>query len=146
MMFVPNGETQALGVFQALRAALGTGLHSFTIAGMDLDGSLIVTQIVGPAGPVPGAVLTEVAVDLSRCLTFGGGVVSRSFSEEGSEIVRGWRAVGDGVLQPLTAGEVFDSFCINPNTGDPVSPELGVEYAAGIDLYDGSGGEVSPSH
>ena len=47
--------------------------------------------------------------------------------------VHGWRLTR-GSLVPLTAGEVFSAYCTDADTGDPVSPESGVEYCAGFDI------------
>ncbi|WP_328539921.1 hypothetical protein [Streptomyces sp. NBC_00344] len=62
-----------------------------------------------------------------------GGVVMRTASPAGKERVRGWR-LQRGRLAPLTAGEVFSAYCTDAQTGEPVSPEPGVEYCAGFDV------------
>jgi hypothetical protein len=47
--------------------------------------------------------------------------------------VRGW-TLRDGWPHPLTEAQVFDAYCTDAGTGDPVPPEPGVTYCAGTDL------------
>ncbi|MFD6278455.1 hypothetical protein ACFWFI_23245 [Streptomyces sp. NPDC060209] len=62
-----------------------------------------------------------------------GGVVLRTTEPDTPDRVHGWR-LHRGSLLPLTAGEVFSAYCTDADTGEPVSPESGVEYCAGFDL------------
>ncbi|WP_250289076.1 hypothetical protein [Streptomyces atroolivaceus] len=62
-----------------------------------------------------------------------GGVVLRTTAPGSPDRVHGWR-LHRGSLLPLTAGEVFSAYCTDADTGEPVSPESGVEYCAGFDL------------
>ncbi|WP_436735945.1 hypothetical protein [Streptomyces sp. BBFR102] len=71
------------------------------------------------------------------------GLVMRSRVEGRPEEVRGWR-LREGRAQPLTAAEVFDAYCTDPVSGDPVAPEPGVEYCAGTPVDDDHG--PSPCH
>ncbi|NEC16310.1 hypothetical protein G3I34_29380 [Streptomyces sp. SID8014] len=71
------------------------------------------------------------------------GLVMRSRVEGQPEEVRGWR-LRAGRAQPLTAAEVFDAYCTDAVTGEPVAPEPGVEYRAGTPLDDDHG--RSPCH
>lgn len=64
-----------------------------------------------------------------------GGLVMRTSTPGTSDRVYGWRLHGDG-LQPLTAGEVFDAYCTDTESGDIVSPEPGVDYTEPPDLGD----------
>jgi hypothetical protein len=71
-----------------------------------------------------------------------GGLVVRTTDPEGTDTVRGW-ALRDGEPHPLTEAAVFDAYCTDPVTGDPVPPEPGVVYRAGVPLpppMPGSGG------
>jgi hypothetical protein len=47
--------------------------------------------------------------------------------------VRGW-TLRDRWLQPLTEAQVFNAYCTDPHTGDPIPPEPGVAYRAGTPL------------
>jgi hypothetical protein len=51
----------------------------------------------------------------------------------GTETVRGWSLRG-GTPHPLSEAEVFNAYCTDPATGDPVPPEPGVRYRAGLPL------------
>ncbi|MFT2018451.1 hypothetical protein ACMA1D_21810 [Streptomyces sp. 796.1] len=62
-----------------------------------------------------------------------GGVVLRTTGPDGRDTVHGW-ALRDGWLAPLTEAQVFSAYCTDPDTGEPVSPEPGVEYRAGFSL------------
>ncbi|MGW2863405.1 hypothetical protein [Streptomyces sp. NPDC001205] len=60
-------------------------------------------------------------------------VVRTRGSQETGQRVCGWR-IRDGWLFPLTAGEVFSAYCTDALTGEPLSPESGVEYSAGLPI------------
>ncbi|MDQ0954086.1 hypothetical protein QFZ24_008009 [Streptomyces phaeochromogenes] len=64
-----------------------------------------------------------------------GGLVMRADTSDATDRVYGWRLRGEG-LEPLTAGEVFDAYCTDVESGDLVSPESGVDYCAPPDLGD----------
>ncbi|MFF3713923.1 hypothetical protein [Streptomyces phaeochromogenes] len=68
-----------------------------------------------------------------------GGLVMRVGAPDSTDRVYGWRLRGEG-LEPLTAGEVFDAYCTDVESGDLVSPESGVDYCAPPDL-----GEEGPT-
>ncbi|GGZ09229.1 hypothetical protein [Streptomyces poonensis] len=75
------------------------------------------------------------ALELTTVLAVGlatqspGGLVMRTSSPGTTDRVYGWRLRADG-LEPLTAGEVFDAYCTDADSGDLVSPESGVDYCA----------------
>ncbi|QFQ95870.1 hypothetical protein F9278_06410 [Streptomyces phaeolivaceus] len=88
---------------------------------------------------------TVLAVGLAtRC---PGGLVMRTTAPDTTDRVYGWRLRGDG-LEPLTAGEVFDAYCTDMESGDLVSPESGVDYSTPPDLGDdhGGGGPATDGH
>ncbi len=64
-----------------------------------------------------------------------GGLVMRTTAPDTTDRVYGWRLRGER-LEPLTAGEVFDAYCTDIESGDLVSPESGVDYCAPPDLGD----------
>lgn len=64
-----------------------------------------------------------------------GGLVMRTSAPGTADRVYGWRLRGDG-LEPLTAGEVFDAYCTDVESGDLISPESGVDYCEPPDLGD----------
>ncbi len=57
----------------------------------------------------------------------------RTSSPGAPDRVYGWRLRGNG-LQPLTAGEVFDAYCTDIDSGDLISPESNVDYCEPPDL------------
>lgn len=75
--------------------------------------------------------VTVLAVGIA--LESRGGVVLRTSAPGTPDRVHGWRLTR-GSLAPLTAGEVFSAYCTDADTGEPVSPESGVEYCAGFDI------------
>ncbi|AVZ71835.1 hypothetical protein SLUN_06145 [Streptomyces lunaelactis] len=62
-----------------------------------------------------------------------GGAVLRTSAPGAPDHLHGWR-LHQGRLLPLTAGEVFSAYCTDAVTGEPISPEPGVEYCAGFDI------------
>ncbi|ARZ71280.1 hypothetical protein SMD11_5701 [Streptomyces albireticuli] len=68
-----------------------------------------------------------------------GGVVLRTTLPGRRDTVRGWN-VRDGWLRPLTEAEVFAAYCTDARTGEPVPPEPGVDYRAGLRLVDEEAG------
>ncbi|MEW2294840.1 hypothetical protein ABZ719_19395 [Streptomyces sp. NPDC006743] len=68
-----------------------------------------------------------------------GGLVMRTTAPGIPDRVYGWRLRGDG-LEPLTAGEVFDAYCTDIESGGLLAPESGVDYGTPPDL-----GEEGPA-
>ncbi|AKN73472.1 hypothetical protein QR97_30240 [Streptomyces sp. PBH53] len=66
-----------------------------------------------------------------------GGLVMRTSATETADRVYGWR-LRAGVLEPLTASEVFDAYCTDVESGDLISPESGVDYSEPPTLGDES--------
>ncbi len=62
-----------------------------------------------------------------------GGVVLRTSRPDAPDHLHGWR-LHQGRLLPLTPGEVFSAYCTDASTGEPLSPEPGVEYCAGFEI------------
>jgi hypothetical protein len=63
----------------------------------------------------------------------GGVVLRTTHDDQRPDTVRGW-SLRDGHLHPLTEAEVFNAYCTDAVTGDPVPPEHGVAYRAGLPL------------
>lgn len=68
-----------------------------------------------------------------------GGLVIRVSAPDTPDRVYGWHMRAYG-LEPLTAGEVFDAYCTDVESGDLISPESNVDYCAPPDL-----GEEKPT-
>jgi hypothetical protein len=60
-----------------------------------------------------------------------GGLVVRTTDAGRTDTVRGW-SLRRGEPHPLSEAEVFDAYCTDPATGEPVPPEPGVRYRAGL--------------
>jgi hypothetical protein len=89
------------------------------------------------SGPIP---LDEAeALEFTTVLALGiatlspGGLVMRTIAAGTPDRIYGWRLRRDG-LEPLTAGEVFDAYCTDVESGDLVAPESGVDYCVPPDL------------
>ncbi|MFJ6796015.1 hypothetical protein [Streptomyces sp. NPDC091268] len=64
-----------------------------------------------------------------------GGLVLRSTGAGRPDRVHGWR-LDRGRLVPLSASAVFNAYCTDAETGEPVAPEPGVEYCPGYEVDD----------
>ncbi|NYV74173.1 hypothetical protein [Streptomyces sp. UH6] len=79
------------------------------------------------------------ALELTAVLALGiatrspGGLVMRTVAPGRPDRVYGWRLRPEG-LEPLTAGEVFDAYCTDVTTGEPIAPESDVDYCAPPEL------------
>ncbi|WP_282702575.1 hypothetical protein [Streptomyces sp. CC219B] len=62
-----------------------------------------------------------------------GALVMRTSAPGTTDRIYGWRLRGNG-LEPLTAGEVFDAYCTDLDSGDLISPESNVDYTVPPDL------------
>lgn len=71
-----------------------------------------------------------------------GGLVMRTSAPGSPDRIYGWRLRDNG-LKPLTAGEVFDAYCTDIESGDLLSPESDVDYCEPPDLGED---ETAPHH
>ncbi|MEU9574553.1 hypothetical protein AB0D62_32730 [Streptomyces massasporeus] len=116
----------------------------------------LVCSVTGPPETLTAALHiaddgTALEVDESEALEFTtvlalglatespGGLVIRVSAADTPDRVYGWRMRGYG-FEPLTAGEVFDAYCTDIESGDLISPESNVDYCAPPDL-----GEEKPA-
>ncbi|MFH8451773.1 hypothetical protein ACH4CD_21365 [Streptomyces fungicidicus] len=67
-----------------------------------------------------------------------GGLVMRTTRPGSPDRVHGWRLRAHG-LEALTAGEVFDAYCTDAETGELIPPESNVDYCRPPDLGEGAG-------
>ncbi|MFI8964526.1 hypothetical protein ACIGO8_20715 [Streptomyces sp. NPDC053493] len=75
--------------------------------------------------------VTVLAAGLAR--NTPGGVVLRTLTPGAPDRLHGWRLHAGG-LQPLTEAEVFDAYCTDARTGEPIAPEPHVDYRPGFPL------------
>ena len=140
----PSGAAadRAADLLVDLVDGLGCGVHHL-VASMMAGGALLSARLhVECAGELV-RISAEDARVFSAVLSAAlaapggtGGVVARSCPNGGRQVLRGWRVAG-GSLRPLTEAEVFNAYCTDPGTGDPVPPEPDVRYAAGFPLRPG---------
>lgn len=126
-----------------LLEAAGPGTHHLvcTVPAKDerLLAVLHTTRGAGDAPDGPDRFEPSEGAEFAGVLAVGvaletrGGVVLRTTAPDTRDRVYGWRLVR-GSLVPLSAGEVFDAYCTDADTGEPVPPEPDVEYRAGFDL------------
>ena len=130
--------------FQALArlaAAVGPGRHhlvgSVAPGGAPLVATLRLARTPQGALRYDAADAAVLATVLAAALAGAGpgGIVLRTTggAAGGGDVLRGWQVV-DGWLRGLTEAEVFDAYCTDPATGEPVPPEPGAEYRAGDPL------------
>ncbi|GAP46793.1 hypothetical protein [Streptomyces azureus] len=105
---------------------------------------LAALHVADTGGPVE---LDETeALEFATVLALGlatespGGLVIRASAPGSPDRVYGWRLRAYG-LEPLTAGEVFDAYCTDVESGDLISPESNVDYCEPPDL-----GEEKTAH
>ncbi|WP_458084568.1 hypothetical protein [Streptomyces malaysiensis] len=126
----------------ALRAAVeaaGPGMHHL-VCSVPADGTSLVAVLHADAREAGPPQLSESSALVFRtvlacgfALRRPGGLVLRTIAADTPETVRGW-ALHDGWLRPLSEAEVFTAYCTDADTGEPIPPEHGVEYRAGIPL------------
>jgi hypothetical protein len=123
-----------------LADAIGEGTHHVVCSLPTDDGPPLLAAVHLDATP-DGDLDMDDADALAVCTVIAaatvtgrlGGLVARTLHPDGHDTVRGWELRG-GEPHPLTEAAVFDAYCTDPSTGDPVPPEPGVRYAAGLPL------------
>ncbi|MFG3349053.1 hypothetical protein ACGF1Z_28845 [Streptomyces sp. NPDC048018] len=125
-------------LFRLLEAA-GTGTHHLVCSIPAEDEQLLATlrtvrDATGPArlDRSQGAEFVSVLA-AGLALDTPGGVVLRTTTPGAPDRLHGWRLRG-GHLHPLTEAEVFDAYCTDALTGEPIAPEPHVDYRAGFPL------------
>ncbi len=146
------GEDIGRSAFERATAALarlvegaGPGLHHLVCSVPTPDEQLVAVLHAetpdttdAPSGPPQFAEDRE-ALDFATVLAAGlalggpGGLVLRSTTPGCTDRVHGWR-LDRGRLVPLSAAAVFNAYCTDADTGDPVAPEPGVEYCPGYEV------------
>lgn len=139
---------------QASRAVLrildgaGPGAHQLVCSVPAADEQLLAVLRTDRTAPEPARLdsaegtefLTVLAAGLARATP--GGLVLRTSAPGTPDRLHGWR-LDHGRLVPLTEAEVFNAYCTDADTGEPLPPEPGVEYRAGFDLAPDDG---RPNH
>ncbi|MCB5182952.1 hypothetical protein [Streptomyces antimicrobicus] len=116
--------------------------HHHLVASIPTQDEQLVAVLHADTGGAPGAepvIAGRDGLDFVTVLAAGialggpGGVVLRTSRPGAKDRVHGWRLAG-GNLVPLSAAAVFNAYCTDADTGEPVAPEPGVEYCPGFEV------------
>ncbi|MFI6422449.1 hypothetical protein ACIBG6_34255 [Streptomyces sp. NPDC050842] len=126
---------QASRLLVRLLEAAGPGAHHLVCSVPAADDQLLAVLHTHGASDLEGTEAAEFTAVLAAGITLAapGGLVLRTTSPGVADRLHGWRLT-DGTLTPLTEAEVFAAYCTDARTGEPLSPEPGVDYRAGFPL------------
>ncbi|WP_256107468.1 hypothetical protein [Streptomyces sp. ODS05-4] len=121
--------------------AAGPGSHHL-VCSVPADEQLIAALTAehpagSPAARAPAAHDPAEAARFTTVLAAGialgvpGGLVLRTHTPDAPDRVHGWRLEA-GALHPLTAAEVFNAYCTDAETGEPIPPESHTDYRPGF--------------
>ncbi|MEU8622851.1 hypothetical protein [Streptomyces sp. NPDC048623] len=119
--------------------AAGPGTHHLVCSVPAEDDQLIAALHTTRDTTGPARLDTSQGAEFLSVLAAGialgnpGGVVLRTTVPGAPDRLHGWR-LHDGRLHPLTEAEVFDAYCTDARTGEPIAPEPHVDYRAGFPL------------
>ncbi|MBH1937007.1 hypothetical protein I5Q34_22515 [Streptomyces sp. AV19] len=131
---------RASRILRRILEALGTGTHHL-VCTVPTDGGAPLVALLQAACDDDGGLRLDEPAALLFCTVLAagiatdrpGGIVARTHRTGGTTTVRGW-SLRRGRPRPLNEAEVFSAYCTDPVTGEPVPPEHGVTYEAGIAL------------
>ncbi|MEU8919051.1 hypothetical protein [Streptomyces nigrescens] len=137
--------TQAL---QQLLETLGSGTHHLVCSVATGDPSLLAVLHATAEEGTRRRLAESDTLIFCTVLAAGfalrtpGGIVSRTTpgpadhdttGDPAQDTVRGW-SLRDSWPRALSAAEVFTAYCTDADTGEPIPPEHGVDYAPGLPL------------
>jgi hypothetical protein len=127
----------ASGLLWRLLERAGPGVHQLVCSTPAGDEPLVgVLRAEQPDGST--LLETERATEFSTVLAVAvalktpAGLVMRTVADGVPDRLHGWR-LSRGRLVPLSAAEVFNAYCTDAETGEPIGPEPGVDHRAGFD-------------
>ncbi|MBX9426505.1 MULTISPECIES: hypothetical protein [Streptomyces] len=129
---------RAARLLNRLLDAAGPGTHHLVCSVPAADDQLLAV-LHAHGTPRAAAVDDTAAAEFTAVLAAGialgapGGLVLRTSNPGDRDRLHGWRLSG-GTLAPLTEAEVFAAYCTDARTGEPLSPEPGVDHRAGFPL------------
>ncbi|WP_171172323.1 hypothetical protein [Streptomyces sp. I05A-00742] len=137
--------TRASLALRRIVEALGTGTHHL-VCSVPADGDAPLVALLqaecGPDGRLrldePSALVFCTVLAAGIATDRPGGIVARTHTPGRPPTVRGW-SLRSGWPRPLNEAEVFSAYCTDPVTGEPVPPEHGVAYEAGLELTEQEG-------
>ncbi|MFG3508725.1 hypothetical protein ACGF5F_24865 [Streptomyces sp. NPDC047821] len=129
---------QASHLLTRLLEEAGPGTHHL-VCSVPADEQLLAVLHADRPPTGPATLDTTEAAEFVTVLAVGialrtpGGLVLRTTTPAAPDRVHGWR-LDQGLLVPLTEAEVFNAYCTDADTGEPLAPEPGVDYRAGFDI------------
>ncbi|MEV5162844.1 hypothetical protein [Streptomyces sp. NPDC053728] len=122
---------RATDIFERILENAGNGTHHIVINVVIDEKHQALTNLAFTQDDASLHISAYEALKFCRLLATGlsglcGGITMRTISAE-TESVRGWK-ITDGDPIPLNRAEVFTAYCYNPNTGEIIAPESGVQY------------------
>ncbi|MET9694437.1 hypothetical protein ABZY81_39540 [Streptomyces sp. NPDC006514] len=132
---------RATDALKRLVAGAGPGHHHF-VCSIPTEAQQLVAVLHADTTDDPDAtprVDGRAGLDFVTVLAAGlalggpGGLVVRTTGEGRRDRVHGWR-LDRGRLTALSAAAVFNAYCTDADTGEPVAPESGVEYCPGYEV------------
>lgn len=132
---------RAAAALERLVAGAGPG-HHHLVCSVPTEAEQLVAVLHADIGEDPGTpprIEGREGLDFVTVLAAGlalggpGGLVLRSTTEGHRDRVHGWR-LDRGRLTVLSAAAVFNAYCTDADTGEPVAPEPGVEYCPGYEV------------
>lgn len=133
-------HTRAVLLLRRLLDIAGPGIHHLVCSVPAPEETLLAVLHVetGPTHPAPldptgpcAEFVTVLAAGIA--LQGPGGLVLRTARPGARDRLHGWRLDRGGLL-PLTEAEVFNAYCTDADTGEPLAPEPHVDYRAGFDV------------
>ncbi|MFD3664920.1 hypothetical protein ACFWVF_30690 [Streptomyces sp. NPDC058659] len=126
---------QASRLLVRLLEAAGPGSHHLVCSVPAADDQLLAVLHAHGESDLEGTEAAEFTAVLAAGITLAapGGLVLRTTTPAAADRLHGWRLT-HGTLTPLTEAEVFAAYCTDARTGEPLSPEPGVDYRAGFPL------------
>ncbi|MFJ6355358.1 hypothetical protein ACIQKB_38605 [Streptomyces sp. NPDC092046] len=122
---------RAAALLMGLFEAVGDGCHTLTLVAYANGSPLAIAvpfHVEGEEFDADPDLALEALVALRLAATVGGSAVVRTRFADG-ERVCGWRLI-EFYAVPLGAAEIFNAYCTDPETGEPIPPEWGVDYVA----------------
>ncbi|MEU8543602.1 hypothetical protein AB0C52_27040 [Streptomyces sp. NPDC048717] len=119
--------------------AAGPGTHHLVCSVPAEDDQLVAVLRATRDDTGPARLDRTEAAEFTSVLAAGiargtpGGLVLRTATPGAPDRLHGWR-LRDGRLDPLTEAEVFDAYCTDALTGEPIAPESHADYRAGFPL------------
>lgn len=131
--------TKASSLLLRLLDAAGPGTHNLSCSVPGSDEQLLAgfrttnDRAEGTTNSTDKDIYLRAVLAAGILLGTSGGLVLRTTTQDAPDRVHGWR-LSHGDLHPLSEAEVFNAYWTDHRTGQPIGPNLNVEYRAGFPL------------